>query len=94
MTTMVGNANGYTCEDVEGLLDDFLDGELAPWQKEKIEEHLAECGSCAGGQSFEAEVLVQLKDRLRATKAPAELVDKVERVMREVKEGEEAPGDA
>ena len=90
---MVGTADEYSCEDVEHLLDDFLDGELSRAQIERVERHLANCAPCAGGRSFEADVLGQLKDHLRAIKAPMRLVDRVEKAMREVRDTEEVGPD-
>lgn len=35
------------CKDVQGVLEAFLDGELAPARRAEVEDHLAACDPCA-----------------------------------------------
>lgn len=70
-----------TCSDVEALLDDYLDGELSVADIERVDEHLAVCGSCSEERSFEASVLAELKCRLREVTPPPDLVTKVDSVI-------------
>lgn len=35
-----------TCKEVDSFLMDYLDGDLAPRQKQMFEAHLGECSSC------------------------------------------------
>lgn len=35
-----------TCEDAVGLVTDYLDGALPVADRERFEEHLAECANC------------------------------------------------
>ena len=37
-----------SCQDLEHLLDDFVDGETTPDERRQIEQHLAECSDCRG----------------------------------------------
>jgi anti-sigma factor RsiW len=36
-----------SCQEVVELLGDYLEGAMAPEDRERLEEHLAECDDCA-----------------------------------------------
>jgi anti-sigma factor RsiW len=72
------------CEHVHGLMSDYLDGELAPGEQERVEQHVAFCPRCR-------RVLANLRRTLTAVRslgaAPAtdsdEAVEQAKRVWRE-----------
>ncbi len=37
-----------SCQDLEQLLDDFVDGEATPDERRRVEQHLADCAPCRG----------------------------------------------
>jgi len=37
-----------SCQDLEQLLDDFVDGEATPDERRRVEQHLADCSPCRG----------------------------------------------
>lgn len=51
-----------THRDCTALLDDFVDGELAPDHRRTVEEHLLDCERCR----TEVNALLELRDRARA----------------------------
>jgi anti-sigma factor RsiW len=64
------------CQDLEPLVTAYLDGEGAPGDRARIEEHLAHCPPCrdqARAESTAREVLRQRGRRLTSSRAPAAL---------------------
>jgi len=55
-----------TCHDALALLEDYVDGELSPDKKAKIEGHLSGCSACRG----EFEMSLVLKEMLEQSKPP------------------------
>ena len=51
-----------TCDQIDELLSDLLDGELVPEVQQTVEEHLASCDSCAASYK-------QLKRTVRFVRA-------------------------
>ena len=84
MTPMDGNrlVGGLWCTDVLGLLSAYLDGELEPGVKTKVDAHLGECGNCA---RFGAEIagMLEALARQREDLTP----DAAERLKRAIGEG-------
>ena len=56
------------CEELRGLLDLYLDGELPEETARKIDRHLLRCPTCA----YEARALEQTQAMLREAVLPAE----------------------
>ncbi len=56
------------CEELRGLLDLHLDGELPEETARKVERHLLRCPECA----YEARTLEQTRAMLREAMSPAE----------------------
>ena len=71
-----------TCNELNNLMDDYIDGELAAEQQATFEAHLADCTDCqqqlAKAQAFRAE--------LKAMPVPAPSADFAERVLRQAVE--------
>jgi anti-sigma factor RsiW len=71
-----------TCKELVGLLLDFLDEDLSPAQKARIEDHLCGCPPChAYVESYR--LTVHIAHRLRAAPAelPPHLADRLRNVM-------------
>ena len=48
---------GLSCSDVLAVLSDYLDGDLAPAARARVEEHLRGCEGCARfGGEFQATI--------------------------------------
>jgi len=74
------NLKVYTqlyCKEALKNLDNYLDRELAAEDIRLIEKHLAVCKHCAAKFKYEAEVVDELKSKVRRISAPAELKNKI-----------------
>jgi anti-sigma factor (TIGR02949 family) len=71
----------YTCEETIRRLDDYLDRELTPHEKQLVQEHLEVCALCASEYAFEASALEQLRDKLQRIPVPSDLMTKVSRAL-------------
>lgn len=85
----MANIDRYTCEEAFRRLDDYLDRELTPHELQLVREHLEVCAVCAAEYAFEASVLKQVRVKLQCVAAPADLLAKIRRALRQV-EGESA----
>lgn len=62
-----------TCEEAFRRLDDYLDRELSPVDRERIEAHLEICEMCASEFQFEASFLAQVREKVGRIMAPPEV---------------------
>ena len=69
--------NRHTCEEAFRRLDDYLDRRLTPEETRLVEEHLQICVACTREFSFEASVLVGVRQKLRHLEAPPDLLGRV-----------------
>jgi anti-sigma factor (TIGR02949 family) len=67
----------YTCDETFSRLDDYLDRELSPDEMRLVEEHLAVCAYCVLEFAYEANVLREVRAKLRSIQAPAGLIKRV-----------------
>jgi anti-sigma factor (TIGR02949 family) len=67
----------YTCEETFRRLDDYLDRELSAEEMRLVQEHLEVCAFCVLEFAFEANVLREVRTKLRAIPAPPGLMSKV-----------------
>ncbi len=70
MTAKPTHAGGLWCSEVLEVLSEFVDQELAPKERNAVEDHLASCNWCA---QFGAEFSTMMSS-LRATLAEPEPV--------------------
>ena len=68
----------FRCEEVFRRIDEYLDRELAPHEATLVREHLETCAACASEYTFEANVLLTVKAKLRRVVIPAELRARIE----------------
>ena len=71
----------YRCEEVFRRMDEFIDRELAAHEAALVREHLETCAACASEYSFEENVLLTVKAKLRRVAVPAELRARIERSL-------------
>ena len=69
--------NRTTCEEAFRRLDDFLDRRLADAEMHLIEEHLEICAACAREFTFEASVLMGVRQKLRQLSMPPDLLSRI-----------------
>lgn len=67
----------YTCEEMFRRLDDFVDRELPPEQIARVQEHLDSCAACAEEYAFEAEVLAEVRRKLRRITVPESFLQRL-----------------
>lgn len=67
----------FDCEATFRRLNDYLDRVLPPEERRLVEEHLADCVTCAREYRFEQNVLDHVRGALRRLDAPPHLLRKV-----------------
>jgi anti-sigma factor (TIGR02949 family) len=67
----------FTCEEVFGRLDDYLDRELTMEEMRMVREHLETCAACASEHRFELGVLDDVRGKLRRLAVPGDLMAKI-----------------
>jgi len=67
----------YTCEEMFRRLDDYLDRELPPEQMTRVRQHLDGCAACAEEFAFEAEVLEEVRRKVRRITVPQPFVQRL-----------------
>ena len=82
------------CHEALRRLDDYLDRELSPAEMRRVREHLDTCDACATRFAFAAEVVDQLKEKLRRIAVPSGLLERLEaRLAAEATAGDPVPSD-
>jgi anti-sigma factor (TIGR02949 family) len=67
----------YTCEEMFRRLEDYLDRELPADQMTRVREHLEGCAACAEEFAFEAEVLEEVRRKVRRITVPQTFVQRL-----------------
>jgi anti-sigma factor RsiW len=71
-----------TCRELADILIDYVDGELATSEAERIREHLNECPPCVVYlQTYQ--LTIRLTRRLPAAEPPAELLERLRAAARQ-----------
>jgi anti-sigma factor (TIGR02949 family) len=69
--------NRTTCEEAFRRLDDYLDRRLGQTEMRLIQEHLEICAACAHEFTFEASVLIGVRQKLRQLNVPPDLLARI-----------------
>ncbi len=69
--------NRTTCEEAFRRLDDYLDRRLGETETRLIQEHLEICAACAHEFTFEASVLIGVRQKLRQLNVPPDLLARI-----------------
>ena len=83
-----------TCQETFRRLDDYLDRELSPAEMRMVQEHLRTCAICAGEYAFEANVIAEVRAKLRRIEAPSDLLRRISRRLAAVRDDESGRGHA
>jgi mycothiol system anti-sigma-R factor len=70
----------FTCEEVFGRLDDYLDRELTAEEMRLVREHLETCAACASEHRFESRVISDIRSKLSRIAAPPSLREDLQRL--------------
>ena len=71
-----------TCDEVKGLFDAFVDGELNLWTSVAVEEHLQDCAACAGEVQARMDLRRAIEEAGLYFPAPREVHRRVRRSVR------------
>lgn len=74
-----------TCAEAVRQLWDYLDRELSGEERQRVDEHLAFCRKCCGELEF-AEELQRFLAAQQSTEIPANVRDRLERLLGEMQE--------
>ena len=74
--------NRTTCEEAFRRLDDYLDRRLGQTEMRLIQEHLEICAACAHEFTFEASVLIGVRQKLRQLNVPPDLLARISAQVR------------
>lgn len=73
---------GLTCSEVLADLSRYLDGELAPDRRARIEAHVSDCQACAAfGQAFGGMVDAVRARLCEPEPVPAEIADRLKTAL-------------
>lgn len=67
----------YTCEETLRRLDDYVDRQLSPRERQLVHEHLETCAACAREHAFTLSTLQTLKAKLRRIDVPVDLRSRI-----------------
>jgi len=76
MSTERDMENPMLCSDFEELLSDYLDEQLNPAQRRRVEEHAGQCAAC-GELMQDATVALRLLERFPQVEVPPDLVTRI-----------------
>ncbi|HJU87943.1 MAG TPA: zf-HC2 domain-containing protein [Gemmatimonadaceae bacterium] len=81
-----------TCEETFRRLDDYVDRELSVDETHRVQEHLRTCAMCAGEYAFEANVIAEVRSKLRRIEAPADLLRRISRRLASARDDQSGLG--
>jgi len=75
----IAHFGGYGCSDTERLLFEFVEGDLDPETKQKLEIHISDCPPCIEYiESYERTIALTREHGLPPVEMPPELRDKLQ----------------
>jgi anti-sigma factor (TIGR02949 family) len=79
----------FSCDEVLGRLDDFVDRALGFEETRRVETHLADCVACAEAAYFESSLIAGIRARLRRITVPSGLRESIHiRLTKETFQGD------
>ena len=72
-----------SCEGMLSLLSDYLDGELLPADRARVDTHLKSCVNCSRFGAELSSLLVQLREQVQGTALPSGLHERLARALAE-----------
>jgi anti-sigma factor (TIGR02949 family) len=72
----------FSCEEAIKRLNDYLDSELNPAEKEDVMRHLKVCQPCLERFHFQKVLIISLREKMRHVIAPTTLKDKLSALMK------------
>ena len=72
----------YSCEEAVKRLNDYLDHELSEDERCVVMKHLEICKPCLKRFSFEEKLLVSIRTKLSAIRAPEQIRDRLRGMLR------------
>ncbi len=69
--------HSLSCHETFLRLNDYVDRELSPAERDAVAAHLFECAKCASVFEFEANIVADLKAKLNRIQLPPSLKDRV-----------------
>ncbi|RMG10602.1 MAG: hypothetical protein D6729_19315 [Deltaproteobacteria bacterium] len=70
------------CEDLEGFVDAYIDGEFSDLEAAEVEVHLSECEACQTRVAEHLALKATVKRHAGAIRAPEDLAERVEAALR------------
>jgi anti-sigma factor (TIGR02949 family) len=77
----------YSCDEALRRLEDFLDHELTANEMHRVQAHLDTCAPCTSQFRYEASLLAGIRERLRRTTLPPDLLSRIARMLDEAQGG-------
>ena len=68
---------GYSCVEVVGQLNGFIDRELTAAEIAQVHEHIRACTHCAEIHAYETSVIGEIKEKLNRIDVPPALLSRV-----------------
>jgi anti-sigma factor RsiW len=80
----IAHFGGYGCSDTERLLFEFVEGDLDPETKRKLEMHISDCPPCIKYiEGYERTIALTREHGLPPVEMPSELQDKLQQFIRQ-----------
>jgi anti-sigma factor (TIGR02949 family) len=90
----MNRADRYTCEQAFLRLDDYIDREISPAERQLVEAHLAVCEVCLKEFEFQAKLIETLRQKMRRIAVPEDLMARISRLLEEPEETAPPPSGA
>jgi len=86
VTETISSFDFYSCEEAIKRLNEYLDSELQPGEREDVIKHLQICVPCFERFQFEGTLLEAMRDRVRRSMAPQKLKEKLSLLVKNEEE--------
>jgi anti-sigma factor (TIGR02949 family) len=72
----------YSCEEAIKRLNDYLDAELQPGERDDVVKHLQICAPCLERFQFEKTLMVAMRERVCKSMAPLKLKERLKILLK------------